>query len=85
MSQEKLEEVITETEFQISKMEEDIHKLWINVMVPYIESNKSVLSKLSVYDYNKFYKFMIDNNETCIDLNNSLDSLYKMRNKLNPV
>ena len=44
-------------------MEDDIKKLWENVMVPNINSNYPLLNKLGESDYGKFFEFMISNSE----------------------
>lgn len=46
-------------------MERDIKSLWNNVMLPYINNynNKQILTKLSSDDYDKFYNYMVNNNE----------------------
>lgn len=82
----ELNEIIVDVELQIIKMEDDINKLWDNVIVPYIDDSnaKGILTKITKYDYHKFYKFMINSNKTCIELNNAINNLYEMRNKLSP-
>ena len=46
------------------KMEEDIKELWDNVIVSYLNNyrDRQILDKLTIYDYNKFYKWMLYNN-----------------------
>lgn len=48
------------------KMEKDMKELWENVVCRYIEhcDEQQILMKLSPkYDYDKFYGFMVENNE----------------------
>lgn len=49
------------------KMEDYIRELWDIVMIPYLENYKErqILSRLTVNDYNKFYEFMMKNNDVC--------------------
>jgi hypothetical protein len=51
-----------------SNMENNIHELWNNVIVPYLENTneKQIISKLNPDDYSKFFEYMIHNNETVI-------------------
>ena len=45
-------------------MENDIKKLWDNVILSYLENvnSKKILNKLTNLDYDKFYDFMINSN-----------------------
>jgi len=49
----------------IDKVNNYIRELWDNVVVPYLENyqERQILSCLTINDYNKFYEFMITNQE----------------------
>ena len=49
------------------KMELHIEKLWENVIVPYLENytERQILFGLRTNEGDKFYKYMIQNNEIC--------------------
>jgi vacuolar-type H+-ATPase subunit D/Vma8 len=54
----------------LEKIENHINDLWDDVLVPYMNNTSSqILTSLTEYDRNKFYKFMINNNiaynDTC--------------------
>jgi hypothetical protein len=58
---------------ELDRLNNDIYVLWRNVILPYISNltNRNVLTKLSELDYDKFYKFMIEQNEVCKDILNA--------------
>lgn len=48
-------------ENNLEKIEKDIKKLWDEIIKVYLKdiNNKQILNKLSKYDYNKFFDFII--------------------------
>lgn len=64
-------EEITDEEFldilndEMDKVDKFVDILWENVILRYIESNKTVLSKLTVLDKHKFKKYIIENSKIC--------------------
>lgn len=76
MIQDKYDEIYNLEVIQ-EKMENDIKELWNNVILPYLESTtqKKILNKLNSFDYDKFYKFMIGNNNSYNLVNDRLKQL----------
>lgn len=64
------------------KMENDIRRMWENVIVPQLNnvSGNYILGKLTVNDYHKFYEFMISNND---NFNYVCRRTYFLENKFN--
>lgn len=46
----------------IEMIDKHIRELWDNIMVPYLEnySERQILSRLTINDYDKFYDYMIN-------------------------
>lgn len=57
---------ILETEMILKKIEKDIRKIWYDVILPYKMDlcRAQILDKLNDDDYDKFYNFMLDHNDT---------------------
>ena len=58
-----------------------IKELWDNIILPYLQDNnkKQILTKLTINDYDKFYKFMINENLSYKDMNNKIKKLYEFK------
>jgi hypothetical protein len=48
---------------EFEKIDDYIHTIWDNVMLPYLENydSNSILDNMNTCDYDKFYKYMLDN------------------------
>lgn len=46
-----------------NRFDEQVRQIWDNVLVKYIDDiyNKELLHKLTIYDYNSFHRFMLNN------------------------
>jgi hypothetical protein len=56
------DQLIYDVENLILEIENDIRKLWDNVIIYYINNHKcQILDKLTEHDYTKFFDFMIKN------------------------
>ena len=68
-SNNKTTETIEMSELFITqeRMNSDIQSLWENIIVPYLENctEKQILCGLGTNDYQKFHRYMIQNNEIC--------------------
>lgn len=58
------DEELIELEKIREKMEENIRELWDNVIVCYLDNyrDRQILNRLTINDYDKFYKWMLYNN-----------------------
>ena len=68
---------IQEAEEILQQIEKDIRKLWKEVIIPYKQDQcrAQILDNLTELDYDKFYQFMIQNNETYQKMIKYLDYL----------
>jgi len=53
---------LTDLENKLEKIENHIEELWDNVMLPYLEDDNAILTKLSPIDSIYFTRYMYDNN-----------------------
>jgi hypothetical protein len=78
-------------EYNLNKLEQDIEKMWTNLLMPVIDNTNNTcgrlsidstgfLSKLTYLDYGKFYDFIILNSPVAIQV---LDNYYYAQNSFN--